>query len=466
MRCQISSYRRRSSEDSSVADLVRRAEAVPGRADGLVRLLRVLDLAGVGARGVRHVARAVELGGLLAGRADRGLGQRHRVGAHIGDVAVLVQALRDRHRVLGREAQLARGVLLQRGGAERRVRRAAVRLALHAGHGEGGVLQALRQGGGGFGVQVQNVCALQLAGRGEVAALGDPAAVDGDQVRGEAGRVGDVGLAVVLRRELGLEVGVGGRAERDPLPLPVHHQPGGHRLHPPGGQLGHDLLPQHGRDLVPVQPVEHPARLVGVDLALVELLRVGDGPGDRLRGDLVEDHAAGRDLGLELLQQVPGDGLALAVLIGGQEELVGVLEQALELGDLLPLVAVHDVQGLEVVVHVNAQAGPRLTLVLGRDIGRAVRHVPDVADAGLDHVALAEVPGDGAGLRRGLDNDQLGTAAVTRDGRTLAGPLNGWSPSAAPGPGRSLGGLGGRSRLRLGRVCPCWHALPVLVSAS
>jgi hypothetical protein len=62
-----------------------------------------------------------------------------------------------------------------------------------------------------------------------------------------------------------------------------------------------------------------------------------------------------RHLGLELLQQVPGDGLALAVFIGGEQEFVGVLEQALELGDLLPLVAVHDVQGLEVVVHVDAE---------------------------------------------------------------------------------------------------------------
>ena len=230
------------------------------------------------------------------------------------------------------------------------------------------------------------------------------------------------GLAVVLGGELGLEVGVGGRAERDPLPFPVDDQPGGHRLHPPGGQLGHDLLPQHGRDLVPVQPVEHAARLVGVDLALVELLRVGDGPGDRLRGDLVEDHPAGRHLGLELLEQVPGDGLALAVLISGEQEFVGVLEQALELGDLLPLVAVHDVQRLEVVVYVDAEPGPRLAAVLGRDLGRAVGHVADVADAGLDHVALAEVAGDGPGLGRGLDDDQLGAMAVTRRGPGPGGP--------------------------------------------
>ena len=425
-----------------------------------MRLLRVLHLAGVGARRGRHVARAVQLGGLLAGRADRGLGQRHRVGTHIGDVAVLVQPLRDRHRVLGREAQLARGLLLQRGGAERRVRRAPVRLALHAGHGEGGVLQALRQGGGGFGVQVQDIGGLELADGTEVAALGDPAAVHGDQAGGEAGGVGPpliflAELTVILGRELGLEVGVGGRAERDPLPLPVHHQPGGDRLHPPGGQLGHDLLPQHGRDLVPVQPVQHPARLVRVDQAVVHLARVGDGPGDRLRGDLVEDHPAVRHLGLEFLQQVPGDGLALAVFIGGEQEFVGVLEQALELGDLLALVAVHDEQRLEVVVDVDAEPGPRLAPVLGRDLGRAVRHVADVADAGLDHVALAEVPGDGPRLGRGLDDDQLGTAPVRGRGLTPCG-----RGALAPG------GLGGRSRPCLRRVCPCWHALPVLASAS
>jgi hypothetical protein len=60
---------------------------------------------------------------------------------------------------------------------------------------------------------------------------------------------------------------------------------------------------------------------------------------DGLRGDLVEDHPADRDLRVERLEQVPGDGLALAVLIGGEEELVRVLEQRLELGDLLLLVA-------------------------------------------------------------------------------------------------------------------------------
>ena len=361
--------------------------------------------------------------------------------------------------MLGREAELAGGLLLQGGGAERRVRRAPVRLALHAGHREARVLQPLGQGGRRRGVQVQDILGAQFARGGEVAALGHPAAVDGDQAGGEARRLVGVLFAVILRGELGLEVGVAGRAEGDPLALPVHDQPGRDRLHPPGGQLGHDLLPQHGRDLVPVQPVQHAARLVGVHQALVHLTRVGDGAGDRLRGDLVEHHPAVRHLGLELLEQVPGDGLALAVFIGGEQQFVGVLEQALELGHLLPLVAVHDVERLEVVVHVDAEPGPRLAAVLGRDLRGAVGHVPDVAHAGLDHVALAEVPGYRPGLRRGLDDDELGAVAVP----AIPAPL--WLASARPlALRRRLSLLARSSRPRLRAVTvlcrPCGHAPP------
>jgi hypothetical protein len=127
---------------------------------------------------------------------------------------------------------------------------------------------------------------------------------------------------------------------------------------------------------------------------------VRDGLGDRLGGDLVEDHPPGRDLGLQLLQQVPGDGLALAVLVSGEQQFVGILQGSLQLGDLLPLVGVDHVQRLEVGVHVHAEPRPGLAAVLGRYLGCLVRHVADVPDAGLDHVALAEVPGNGPCLRR------------------------------------------------------------------
>ena len=54
----------------------------------------------------------------------------------------------------------------------------------------------------------------------------------------------------------------------------------------------------------------------------------GGGEDGRL-GDLVEDHPADRHLGLERLQQVPRDGLALAVTVRREVELVDVLEGSL-----------------------------------------------------------------------------------------------------------------------------------------
>src|SRR5450756_1799312 len=99
-------------------ELRRGAEPVTSRADRLVGLLRVLDLVLVAARGVGDVLRAIHVPGLAAGRGQRGLRQRGRVGAHVRDVAVLVQPLGHPHGVLAREAQLAACFLLQRRGRE------------------------------------------------------------------------------------------------------------------------------------------------------------------------------------------------------------------------------------------------------------------------------------------------------------------------------------------------------------
>ena len=392
------------------ARLRRRAEAVTGRAHRLVRLLGVLHLALVGARRVRHVLRAVELPGLRAGGVDRRLRQRDAVGPHVGDVAVLVQLLRHLHRVLGGEAELAGRLLLQRRGAKRRVRRALVRLALNGGDRERGALQAGGQAARGLLVEVQRVGGAggQLAARGEVAALGDTAAVDRHQAGGETGRHGGVGV-LPARVERAGQVPVVGRAERDALPLALDDQPGGHGLHPPGRQAGHDLLPQDGRDLVAVQAVQDAAGLLGVDQLEVDVARRLDGAADGVRRDLVEHHAAHRDLRVEHLVQVPCDGLALAVLVRGQVELVGAGQQVLELLDLLLLRGVDDVQRLEVVVDVDTETGPRLLLEPGRDLGGLVGQVTDVADAGLDHVPRPEITRDGLRLRRRLDDDKPGT---------------------------------------------------------
>ena len=388
------------------AGLRGRLERLARRADRLVRLLGVLDLARVGAGRVGEVLGAVELAHLRPGRLDRAVGQRGRVGAHVGDEAVLVETLRHRHGHRGRHAELAARLLLERGGAERRVGRAAVGLGLHRADVVRRVAERVDQALGGGAVEVDPAALLLLeqAVVAEVGAARDPDVVDRVQLAREHPRVlGGPGV------EGALEVPVGRDPERHPLALAVDDQPGRDGLHPAGGQAGHDLLPEDRADLVAVEAVEDAARLLGLDEVHVELARVLGGLEDRGLGDLVEDHPLDRDalLGLELVEQVPGDGLALAVLVGGEVELVGVLEQRLELGDVLLLVARHDVVGLEAVVDVDGQPAPGLVLDLGRGLGGALREVADVADGGLDDVALAEVPADLAGLRRGLDDHQL-----------------------------------------------------------
>jgi hypothetical protein len=153
-------------------------------------------------------------------------------------------------------------------------------------------------------------------------------------------------------------------------------------------------------------------------------------PADRLldgvTGDLVEDHPPDRDRRLEHLVEVPGDRLALAVLVRREVELVCVLERPLELADLLPLVRVDDVVGLEVAVDVDRELAEPALLLGSRQLGGR-REVTDVADAGLHLVARAEVALDRLRFRRRLDDHQAarpgrGRACVVRAGHAARFP--------------------------------------------
>ena len=119
--------------------MVARRRARPaevGRPDRFVRFLRVLDLALILARPVGHVARVIAVRDRLARRADRFRRHVDAVGPHVGDQPVLVEPLGHAHRVAGREAELARGFLLQGRGGERRRRVLGERLGLDRGDGE------------------------------------------------------------------------------------------------------------------------------------------------------------------------------------------------------------------------------------------------------------------------------------------------------------------------------------------
>ncbi len=231
--------------------------------------------------------------------------------------------------------------------------------------------------------------------------------------------VNDRGVAPAAAGPLGGEGGLdpppSGRAEGHAGPLPLDHHTGGHALDPAGRQPRHDLLPQDRRHLVAVEPVEDATGLLGVDQPPVEVPPLEDGPLDGRTGDLVEHHPLDRHLGLEHLEQVPGDGLALAVLVRGQVDLAGLLDQLLQLVHLGLLLRGDHVQRLEAVVDVHAQSAPRLALVGGRDLVGAPGQVPDVADRRLHHVVRAQQAGDGLGLGRGLHDDQgLGPGPGTR----------------------------------------------------
>ena len=121
----------------------------------------------------------------------------------------------------------------------------------------------------------------------------------------------------------------------------------------------------------------------------------------------MEDQPLSGNLGLQHLLEVPTDGFSFPVLVRGQVEPVGVLEQGLQFGHLLLLVRGDDVEGLELIVHVDAQAGQRGALDrLGYFTGR-LGQIADVTDGRLDDkLVLVHELGDGARLGRRLDDDE------------------------------------------------------------
>ena len=83
--------------------------------------------------------------------------------------------------------------------------------------------------------------------------------------------------------------------------------------------------------------------------------------------DLVEHHPVNgkRLLGLQCLEEVPGNRFTLAVLIGCEVESIGLFEELLELGDSLFLVGIDDVVGLEAFFDVDGEAAVGALLHVG-----------------------------------------------------------------------------------------------------
>ncbi len=381
--------------------LLRGPETLPGRPDRFVGLLGVLDGLAIHPGSIGHVLRPIQLGDGGARRSDGALGERDAVGAHVGDVAVLVEALGHPHGARRREAQPAPGLLLKGGGAEGRVGLAGVGLALHRPDRKGRSVEVGGQGSGLILAQQEDASTLQLPGRVEVLPAGDPHPVHRHQGGGETVAV------AVGPGELALDVPVRGRPEGHSLTLPFHEDAGSRALHASRRQLGLDLLPQDRRHLVTEQAIEHPPSLLGIDQPPIQVTGRLEGGTNGRRGDLVEHHPLYLHLGIEDLEEVPSDGLPFPVLVGGQIQHVGLLEQALEGPDLLLLLGGDDVQRLEVVLGVDSQASPLLTPHRLGHVGRVAGQVAHVADRRFHDEILAEEVGDGARLGGRLDDDEI-----------------------------------------------------------
>ncbi len=118
-------------------------------------------------------------------------------------------------------------------------------------------------------------------------------------------------------------------------------------------------------------------------------------------GDLVELDAVHGDalhLALQRRLQVPGDGLALAVGVGGQVHLRRAFGLGLQLFDHILLFGGDHVARLKIMFDVHAHA-----------VGR---QVADVAHRSLHGVAPAQETAHRARLGRRLDDDHFGTAGL------------------------------------------------------
>ena len=171
-----------------------------------------------------------------------------------------------------------------------------------------------------------------------------------------------------------------------------------HRLHPAGGARARELAPQHRREGKADEVVECPAGEIRVDQGAVDAAGVLHRIEHRLLGDGVEHHPLDRLLPdgvlfFQHLEHVPGDRLALAVGVGGQDQLVGALHGP---GNVVEALA-----GLVVDLPEHAE------IVLGIDRSVLRREVTDMAERRQHLVAGAKVFVDRFCLGRRLDDNDI-----------------------------------------------------------
>ena len=353
--------------------------------------------AGVEPRLGRQVLVPVTFADVPPAGGDGLAAQAGGVRAHVGDVAGFVQALRQVHRPLDAVAQAGAGGLLQGGGDERRIGAGLGRPVVAGADLEGALAPSLPQPGQGV------LGSFPVAGPEVLAAVLDNLKAQG------------VGLAgpLQVRKQLPILL----RLERPDLPLPLHHQAHRHGLHTAGGKTPSHLGPEQRRKLEAHHPVEKAARLLRMHPVHVQFRGDAERLLNGLAGDLVEDDAAiAARRTADGFAQMPRDGFALPVQVRRQIDGLGAFRQPGQFLDHLLLAGQHLIVRLPAVLRADAHAPdellPRRLLTLRGPLRRgqgaglglarlfglalggvlaapAGRQITNVADAGLDDVALA-----------------------------------------------------------------------------
>ena len=140
-----------------------------------------------------------------------------------------------------------------------------------------------------------------------------------------------------------------------------------------------DLATQCWRELITIQTIQHPPRLLRINKIFINIARLLHGAQYGCLGDFAKRYAPHGLAASQQCIQVPGNGLAFAVRVGGKPNFFHLSSHTLELRhDFLARVREY-VCGL-VVTEIYAHL--------------AFRQVPYMPETGLYHPACAQVGGD------------------------------------------------------------------------
>ena len=290
------------------------------------------------------------------------------VGAHVGDQAdglaadvdALEQALRGLHRAVGREAELARGLLLQGRGAEGRRRVAADLLLLDRVDREASRASISRTARRGRGLVAQGELVEPLA-----VELGQPR-LEGCGPRASPAAPRRSSIPAALKAWISASRSQIRRSATD-CTRPAER-----------ARFG-QLAPQHRREAEADEIVERAARLVGVDQMLVEAAAVAHGLEHGGLGDLVEHHALDVDA-LERARSFSSSSRCQEIASPSRSGSVARIRR------LAPsLTALRDL--VDALLPVVERLVDDLEILVGQDRAVLLRQVADVAVARQDLVA-------------------------------------------------------------------------------